>query len=108
MKVEYKIAINSYETPVGTCEVPDLKFKVEEIPNGIKKTCTAHEIDAVEETLTDFAINFVHVLWKLPEEEDIFYREAEFPTWEWIGELCNRIEQLEKENEELKKKFSKR
>lgn len=107
MKVEYKISVAGKDVlPVATCEVPDLKFEVKETPNSIEKTCTMHEIDAVEETLADLVNNFVCIKWKLPEEDDIFYREAEFPTWLCVGELCDRIEQLEKENAELKKRLT--
>lgn len=52
MKIEYKVSVAGKDvSPVATCEVPDLKFEVKETPNSIEKTCTMHEIDAVEETL---------------------------------------------------------
>lgn len=107
MKVEYKICAKGIgESPFYIAEVPHFSFKEEKIPGGIKKSCTAHEIDAVNETLTDSVVETVYIMWKLPEEDDIFYREAEFPTWGWVGELCDRIEQLEKENAELKKRLT--
>ncbi len=99
MKVQYIVSVNGYESPVYDCEVPE--FELTHHEDGTV-TGKASEIDAVEETLCDVARNFVFVKWKLPEENDIWYREAEFPEWSYIKELCDKIEKLEEEIKELK------
>lgn len=100
MKVLYKIAVcGKYETKPEICEVPD--FELIHHSDGTV-TSTAHEIDEVEEAICDAANNFVTVRWKLPDEPDICYRETQFPEWDYIGELVNRINQLENELEHLK------
>lgn len=106
MKVEYKVSVNGQDaTPIYTAEVPQCTLT--HLPDG-RVIGNACEVDAVEEALCDLVQPIVVVQWKLPEDDDFIFRvrEAEFPTWQWVGELCDRIEQLEKENAELKNRLT--
>lgn len=106
MKVEYKVSVNGIDaTPVYIAKVPKCTLTHSTDGRVIGK---AFEVDAVEEALCDLVQPIVVVQWKLPEDDDFIFhvREATFPTWEHVGELCDRIEQLEKENAELKNRLT--
>lgn len=94
MNIQFKLYLPS---PTGTCSVPD------ELDNG-----TMEGYDAIEEIVADCIASMIAFEWKFDDEpdENYPYNLGHMATWENIGELCDRIEQLEKENAELKKRLT--
>lgn len=76
---------------LGVCSVPD------ELDNR-----TIEGMDAIEEIVADCISSMMLFEWKFDDEPDEKYRLGRLAEWRNMGELCDRIAELEAEVDRLK------